>query len=60
MLNAKQERFLNRHSYCFMYPTADGRVSIGSTKVAYAYQIVALKKFGRKVIESIPARKDDC
>ena len=43
-----------------MYPTADGRVSIGSTKVAYAYQIVALKKFGRKVIESIPARKDDC
>jgi hypothetical protein len=40
------------------YPTSDGRITVDSVKVCYAYQLVALHKFGTNGLAEVLACKD--
>lgn len=48
-------------SPCQLVPAADGRLTYDRKKVCYAYQLVAMRKFGPDALSMIPAakRQDD-
>lgn len=41
-----------------LYPPSDGRISVDGVKVCYAYQLVALHKFGASGLAEVLATKD--
>jgi len=48
---------LIQNSSCLLLPNNDGRFSYKQKKVAFGYQIVAYKKFGREEIGKVTASK---
>lgn len=45
------------NSKCLLLPAADGRFSFEQKKVAFGYQIIAFRKFGRETLTTIAANK---
>lgn len=53
----KSHEGLLEGSPCKILHARDGRISSSSKKVAYGYQLIAFKKFGRSALSAIPAAK---
>lgn len=54
--------FANGRLSCRLYPSIDGRINVLNKKI-FAYTVVALQKFGREALESLPQTKgsdDQC
>jgi hypothetical protein len=55
--NARTVEGLIEGSFCKELAIADGRITSDRKKVAYGYQLVAFRKFGRAVMANIAASK---